>query len=493
MAVVKHIALVRSIFSISSFLLLSSACSIAQFSTEQTEEIDLYRGHYIVIHTEGRPADRFGRKISMSKFENDYVKKIKKGIQQYLNYSQAGKEKKEPGRILFFIHGGLNTLNDNFKRMRNLVEFKGEGQEKYGVIQGSSFYPVFINWEASYLTALWDDIFVIRQGQRPQGFWEWAASISTSPFVLATRLAESVVSAPRGLYYMGENFGKTFHDQDVGEIAANMAINVPLFPVRFLTVPLIDAFGSPAWEMLKRRTDLMITRTKGKEGALAIFMKQLICSESETAAGCIKYKNEKTFWVADDSESEREIELTLMGHSMGTLVIDRLIWAFPKVPFKRIVYLASASSFEDVEVSVLPYVRVHGHTDFYAFSLSEGDEARETQRYCVGEAEEVCLPRYLDPLERGSLLVWIDSFLQRVYKERQLRFGRIRNHKLIEHKPFAEEYIKAIIEVPGKEGDPTVHGDFDKQIYVKRILCTVDRDSIPGDCKPYKNLEPATQ
>lgn len=134
MAVVKHIALLQSILSISSLLLLSSGCSIAQFSTEQKEEVDLYRGHYIVIHREGRPADGFGREIDTSKFKNDYVEKIKKGNGRYLSHSQAGKEKKEPSRILLFIHGGLNTLNDNFKRMRNLVEFKGEGEEKYGVI-----------------------------------------------------------------------------------------------------------------------------------------------------------------------------------------------------------------------------------------------------------------------------------------------------------------------------------------------------------------------
>ena len=119
-----------------------------------------------------------------------------------------------------------------------------------------------------------------------------------------------------------------------------------------------------------------------------------------------------------------------MGHSMGTLILDSIITFYP-FPYKRVIYMAAASSIEDVKFSIYPYLRTYDDTKFYMFNLSRGDEARETMLF---------------PFERGSLLVWIDSYLERVNRPDQLRFGRQRNldqdyRNFIPDKNFTARFI----------------------------------------------------
>jgi hypothetical protein len=138
--------------------------------------------------------------------------------------------------------------------------------------------------------------------------------------------------------------------------------------------------------------------------------------------------------------------------------------------------MAAASGIEDVEFSIYPYLRADGDGRFYAFNLSRGDEARETMVF---------------PFERGSLLVWIDSYLERVNRPDQLRFGRQRNldPDYRDFKPIKDVSSRfTITRFNGRDNEPRVHTDFSTPEIIKRILCTVDAAAFPATaqkCEPY--------
>jgi hypothetical protein len=184
-------------------------------------------------------------------------------------------------------------------------------------------------------------------------------------------------------------------------------------------------------------------------------------------------KSIKGMWQTGDEKTIAPIEITLVGHSMGTLVIDRILQAFPKIHFKRIIYLASASSIEDFERFVAPYLNDHVDTEFWTISLFYTDEAWENEWYLVF-------------VDRGSLLVWIDSFFENAVTPRQKRLGKISNleeyafRREVDGKPvpiLGELSPMADIEYKkfrGREGDPGEHGDFDEREILRKIMCMIE-------------------
>ncbi|MGE0473470.1 MAG: hypothetical protein AB7P17_07545 [Nitrospirales bacterium] len=94
-------------------------------------------------------------------------------------------------------------------------------------------------------------------------------------------------------------------------------------------------------------------------------------------------------------------EVTFIGHSMGMIILNRVLQEFPDFPVRNIVYMAAACSIHDFETSVIPYLqrKDNQHTRFYNLMLHPDAEVREWQK------------NFLDLTPRGSLLVWIDNFL----------------------------------------------------------------------------------
>lgn len=170
-------------------------------------------------------------------------------------------------------------------------------------------------------------------------------------------------------------------------------------PTKPLTAPFIDAFGKSAWEIMLRSTDLLY-HTDGDfstasdvakrahmekgyqhvqaDGGLSVFMRRLQ-EELERNGGADAW------------------DITLVGHSMGTIVLNRLIHDFGTspsgtMPFNRIVYMAAAASVKEYEDSVFPYLAKNPRAQFYHLTLHVRAEARDRW-------EPV---RYVDLPPRGS-------------------------------------------------------------------------------------------
>src|SRR5690606_32518259 len=93
-------------------------------------------------------------------------------------------------------------------------------------------------------------------------------------------------------------------------------------------------------------------------------------------------------------------EITLVGHSMGAIVINEVLSTYPDLPVKNIVYMAPACPVRDAQKVIVPYLLRHRRARFFLLTLHPIAEADE--KFSV-------LPWY-DVVPRGSLLEWVDNW-----------------------------------------------------------------------------------
>lgn len=449
--------------------------------------------HYILVHKEGDPINHDRVKLTPDEFKAQFVRHILAGIDRHVATAPAG----APARIMIFVHGGLNTYRAGLDWVNTLVRLEDDPpapDTRWGRLRETSYYPVFVNWNSSLWSSLWDDLFIVRRGQRDP----FAATV-TAPFVLLSRMAEAGLSVPRTLWSFVERERRPAGSDD-DETPPDKGPTYVLFaPIRGLTVPFLDAFGTGAWDIMKRRAAFVTARGLPREAMADLEPRMREIRHERQGAGralveslvgrlCVTKERNATrlFWTADTAREEspapgdckdrrlrREVELVLVGHSMGALVVHRLLLAFPSVPFRRVVFLGAAASIDDVETAVLPYLDRHPDTEFHTVSLSMNDERHEQ-----GPG---------DLWERGSLLVWIDNLFERVNAPQQLRVGRCVN--LFQPAPGEPEgtrtrYANRLFfhKLTGRTEDPRRHGDFDEAAKLPRILAMVDGTAPRTPC-----------
>ncbi len=203
-------------------------------------------------------------------------------------------------------------------------------------------------------------------------------------------------------------------------------------PTKLAISPFLDAFGKSAWDNMLRSIQLLYQvdeefhvvsppntqpakiADRSPEGGLSIFFNELLKEIHHHKAQPKEGENEE--WEI------KEWEITWVGHSAGTIIINEAIRRFglpntqdQVLPFNTIVYMAAASTLRDVQASVYPYLQNHPSTEFYQLMLHEQAE----------EGETVWQPFDLPP--RGSLLVWIDDFLSNPLTHKERTAGKYQN------------------------------------------------------------------
>jgi hypothetical protein len=90
---------------------------------------------------------------------------------------------------------------------------------------------------------------------------------------------------------------------------------------------------------------------------------------------------------------------------MGTIVLNNMLESSPDIHASRIVYMAAACSMRDWERSIWPYMAGSGKdAKFYSLSINRLREESE-RNPVIGRWNSDLAPR-------GSLLNWIDGFLE---------------------------------------------------------------------------------
>ncbi len=396
----------------------------------------------------------------------------------------------DPVAVTVFIHGGLNKQKDTVKRaVRDSQRIQKDGS-----------YPVFVGWDSSLISSYSDHVFKIRQGAdwHEAGNTEEVLSWLTAPFVFAVDVIRSVSRLPlvitsqlvETFHWMGisksrwrSQANSSLKNQQGSPWSADLPKEGPeevdaswweylrylvLSPLKVTSILIIDTGGTRSWDIMKRRVELLFQREKhldgdgkGKRGRLLRVMQMLDILQRRMAA------------------QGRELHVSVVGHSMGTIVLNRLLdhadmyvqpdlkidpfstrERFPvRLPcFQNIVYLAAACSVHDYEAAAFPYLQNHPATNAYHVMLHPDQEIREVNIGGIGP--------------RGSLLTWVDEFLARPNTLLERTAGRYDNLFVTLAGTPAELVDRVHVRVlPSEQGKdykrprtPQSHGDFSQPL-----------------------------
>jgi len=390
---------------------------------------------HLMVAPEGYALEDDGEKMT----PEDYDERIGTIVADVAGHVRTAHSQGKTARILVYVHGGLISQADSLRFIESMLA-------PDGLLKGTDYYPVFINWDASLGSSLYDDIFEVRRGTRDP-----LIGYPTSPFVALSRLLSGIAELPVKLVYQYDTEKMQFEswegeERSGGEMVGNGIITIASLPVTIVSLPIISGFGEGAWKMLRRRTEQMF--------AHQIRPQKHVFIDQDHRPGALRQFFEEITPVAQGEHPG--IEITLVGHSMGAIVVNKILRAFPKIKFDRIIYMAAAASIDDFMDTVPPYLALYPQTRFYSFSLSNRDEGGEFNYF----------------LPRGSLLVWIDNMYEPGISPVGKRVGFFRNKDIIQIRPMEGVCCKhmTFVKFTGLEGQPRKHGEFNNDGIFQSVL-----------------------
>jgi hypothetical protein len=344
--------------------------------------------------------------------------------------------KKHPRvRVTVFVHGGLNSFQSSLDTYRSVL---AELQNPQSPTYDPAIFPIFIVWKSGLKSSYGEHLWSIRQGESHP-----VLAPVTSPLVFCADLLGGLVRAPVIWIRQGYNDWRTTelvkgeqwaeHNLVEDHLLANAPhtarVNadkmlrdrrsrperawylfsyVVTLPVKLFASPMIDGFGSKAWDNMLRRTNTMFYQPVETDIFLEL-KKQRGRPEAQQKAveawfgnfqpgATLRFARHLRDWSRDAS---LQADIELYGHSMGAIVLNHLLREVPDIRVKRIAYLAPACSISDWQKSVLPYLnsRDGAGAEFYSLALHRMREASERNP-----------GKYADLAPRGSLLNWIDNY-----------------------------------------------------------------------------------
>lgn len=336
-----------------------------------------------------------------------------------------------PKRIVIYVHGGLNSREGALKRVI----------EQSALMESEGIYPVFINWRTGAVSSLGDHYFRIRDGQISN------RARYTSPIYMIGDFFKTLGFAPMAWYKEAiHSWDSSVHREKTNEKLLTIGENTVACaegdqsssygrtalwwgtsPVKVLTTPVVYSIGQPAWDMMQRRVDTQFVKPTdfkdngvehqpGKSSQTAssfnatkitpfleLGQKNQESSDNKKSQAPLKAATAATAMFIEELEkkigNDASYEITIIGHSMGAMVINRVLENAPNIRLKNIVYMGSADTLESFLYTTVPYViraEDAGHkVNVYSLHLHPENEDREVSAYGLAPS--------------GSLLVWIDN------------------------------------------------------------------------------------
>lgn len=425
---------------------------------------------------------------------SDGVSPESKDFEDQLKHLFKSVEKYQPARLVVFVHGGLVTLKDANDRADKLAREIADEHD--------GTYPIFVNWEAGLVTSYVRHLAFERNGISYKGSPGAGGAVLSSPLVLAADLGRGATRLPINTtlsfakaaqngdwmykanprsFPIKNKFNETLRlfsdnpketqrcreyfrsglrynprDGSTPRVSLSLGADTPknirlghfaqnilTVPVQVVTEPILDTFGTPAWHNMLRRTCSMfrpsgnfITRNippVAAEGARE-------AKNQELGAGAIFFRKLNQFMI-----DHPDLALDLIGHSMGTIVIDDAYRECPNLPARNIIYMAAACSIRDFQVSTGRYIEKHAGVNFYNLSLHPRAELEEVHAWGT-------------PV-RGSLLVWIDEFFQSPESFGDRTLGTFEN-AVIAYKLLPQTSHVHLKAFPFEGDVPHNHGEF---------------------------------
>ncbi|MCI5125977.1 MAG: hypothetical protein D3925_16285 [Candidatus Electrothrix sp. AR5] len=325
----------------------------------------------------------------------------KKNLKKYLDNIIA-KLKKSDKKLLIYIHGGLNGEKGALERVK----------KKYKLIlndKKNPRYPIFVNWRSGPATTYLAHLWKIRQGEKSGTAW------ATFPVYLATDISQSIVNAPKAWLVSGEHMlNSTIFKEYKSLTYCNKEKNVHCrksntnywdvlgklkwtitSPSKVITTPFTYTLAKPAWDIMLRRTNTLFYTPSDLELKAndVTYAKRF----GATGSGALYQFLAKLEEMMQNNPDKSKVGVDLIGHSMGAIIINKIINHGFDLPYKNIVHMASADSIENLFNQVVPYLAKDKSKDvkFYSLALHPKNEDREPSAWGLTPS--------------GSLLTWIDN------------------------------------------------------------------------------------
>ena len=278
-------------------------------------------------------------------------------------------------------------------------------------------HVLFVSWPSGMLESFKDAIYNYDQGEwdtktahllfPAKSIAEVASIVGKSPFNYLKTVAEFLKSASLSTddrqTYCDADWRKRFNWESKYEKAilvdkicdpkknhnerAEDAKYVATFPARLITTPAIGPMGRTMWDNMvararfafRRPCDLWDTDTRlgtptnptdancGK-GAAGIMFNAMQCAFNPESVSCVKHGK-------GDRRGKVGFDLTMIGHSMGTIVASEGINDYPNLPYKNIVFLGAAVSIREFLASVQPALQSRN----MEFLNNTDDQSRQSE------------------------------------------------------------------------------------------------------------------
>jgi pimeloyl-ACP methyl ester carboxylesterase len=326
--------------------------------------------------------------------------------------NRCGAAGASPLRVLVFIHGGLNTIRQGLAR----IAYRTEAMLK------DCYHPVFINWRSGLVSSYGESL----KKWSPESSWSgsyWNAFLKL-PADTVTMLAEapqnwgeeaahSFSSGRRTVAQMGLNdselVGSTYEGMvRLPENTKQRGVSFRALrwwftaPLKALSTPVVAKLGARSWdEMRNRALSLTHTPAHATDGVPTPGFGSVpaVCDRLESSGADCRPRGFTTIFFKALYDrlraSDQSFTMSLVGHSMGSIVVNDLLKALPETQLENLVHMASADTVERVRTIQTTYLQRHKTAKAYNLYLHPDNESRET--------------RALGLAPSGSLLVWIDN------------------------------------------------------------------------------------
>jgi pimeloyl-ACP methyl ester carboxylesterase len=375
-------------------------------------------------------------------------------------------------KVLLFAHGGLNNRGSGRRRVTHLV----------GPIWADGYYPLFLNWNSDLWHSLAEDLVYVRQGRLARYWGPVSApmallvAIATGALRVVMVWAQMLSSDVNAMGIRRFSFSGKRNSDAIGvmlltgtapgdaesvcvslgadrvstvrSVAAFLVYVATLVP-KLAVSPILDGLGQRAWRNMLRRTQMVFHRDEDFDVRDIRDDAPRLRARVFGPPGGAAYTLFNA--LTELMNAQPELELTLVGHSMGTIVLNRALREFPDLRVRKIVYMAAACTIDDFRSSVVPYLVRLPSTEFHNLMLHPGAEVREWQ---IAIAD-------LPP--RGSLLVWIDNFLASPETTLDRTLGTWENAMQAVHvipTSIRRRVTMKAFGVGGNEWTPETHGAF---------------------------------
>jgi pimeloyl-ACP methyl ester carboxylesterase len=335
---------------------------------------------------------------------------------------RARKQVEKHVKLLFFFHGGLNTRSGALQRA-------GEHIAKM-FADRPDLYPIFVNWQTSLYASYKDHLLAIHKGHEALG----VVGPALAPAQLTTDVARALFESPVAAYlhYADRYRSWAYKMEPIAPVAEqceprldfregtiktahtpvlrDVAQSALLIPFTILGSGLLDAAGSSAWGSMIYTSDRLYYNPQEMHHPYDF-------NPNESGSGGLSRFLERLVPTLDAGD-----EIIVVAHSAGAVVANKMIANFAhKLPIRTLVYMAPACTIDELMAGgKLAQFLQQDRTRLYILTLHEKTEYEESN--ALGLAP------------RGTLLVWLDEFIQPKSSEfTGMMLGRARNLRLHAH------------------------------------------------------------